>query len=131
MVGQDSMTEIIQGRILVVDDEVSLAEALKELIQFYGYEVDIAYNGSQAKETLSKQQFDLVISDIRMPVMDGIQLLSFIQQNHVETPVILISGFSDCNERMAIEKGACCLVSKPVDIENLISLIKQHSRTPS
>ena len=125
------MSENFEGRILVVDDEVALAETLRDLLMFHGYEVEIATNGIQAQSILDKQQFDLVISDIRMPMMDGMQLLSYINQNHRGTPVILISGFSDYDEKTASEKGARGLVSKPMDVENLIKLVKTNLRPKS
>jgi DNA-binding NtrC family response regulator len=118
-----------EGCILVVDDEVALAETLRDLLIFHGYEVEIAGNGVQAQEKLDQKSFDLVISDIRMPMMDGMQLLQHINQRHRGTPVILISGFSDYDEKTASEKGAQGLVSKPMDVENLIKLVKQNLKS--
>lgn len=115
-----------EGCILVVDDEVALAETLRDLLVFHGYDVDIAGNGIQAQDHLGKRKYDLVISDIRMPVMDGMQLLQHINQHHRGTPVILISGFSDYDEKTASDKGAHGLVSKPMDVESLIKLVKQN-----
>jgi DNA-binding NtrC family response regulator len=125
------MSENIEARILVVDDEVALAETMRDLLMFHGYEVEIAANGVQSQSSLSNQKFDLVISDIRMPMMDGMQLLSFINEHHRGTPVILISGFSDYDEKTASEKGARGLVSKPMDVENLIKLVKNNLRPKS
>lgn len=125
------MVENGEGRILVVDDEVALAETLRDLLVFHGYTVDIAGNGIQARECLDKASFDLVISDIRMPMMDGMQLLQHINQFHRGTPVILISGFSDYDEKTATERGAKGLVSKPMDIESLIKLVKQNLKPKS
>lgn len=119
------------AKILVVDDELALAETLKDLLVFHGYEVEIATNGVLAKDLLDKNKFDLVISDIRMPMMDGMQLLQHINQNHRGVPVILISGFSDYDEKTASEKGARGLVSKPMDIENLIKIVKQNLKLKS
>lgn len=65
------MREDTDARILVVDDELALAETLRDLLLFHGYQVEIATNGIQAQEALKKHTFDLVISDIRMPMMDG------------------------------------------------------------
>ena len=116
------------SRILVVDDEVSLAQTLKDLLVFHGYTVEIASNGIQARDLLSKSSFDLVVSDIRMPMMDGMELLNFINENHRGTPVILISGFSDFDESTVSQKGAKGLVSKPMDVENLVKLVKNNLR---
>jgi DNA-binding NtrC family response regulator len=120
-----------KGRILVVDDEVDLAETLRDLIMLYGYEVEIAANGLEAQSCLNLQRYDLVISDIRMPVMDGIQLLSLIHQQHHGTPVILISGFSDYDEKAAAENGSCGLLSKPIEMADLIELIKKNLKSES
>lgn len=119
------------AKILVVDDELALAETLKDLLVFHGYKVEIATNGALAKDLLDKNNFDLVISDIRMPMMDGMQLLQHINHNHRGVPVILISGFSDYDEKTASEKGARGLVSKPMDVENLIKLVKQNLKPKS
>lgn len=118
-----------QAKILVVDDEVALAETLEDLLVFHGYDVKVADNGMSAKDLLDENTFDLVISDIRMPIMDGMQLLQHINQNHRGTPVILISGFSDFDEKSATEKGATGLVSKPMDVESLIKLVEQNLKS--
>lgn len=119
------------AKILVVDDELVLAETLKDLLIFHGYTVEIATNGVLAQQKLDQSQFDLVISDIRMPMMDGMQLLQHINQNHRGLPVILISGFSDYDEKTATERGARGLISKPMDIENLIKIVKQNLKPKS
>jgi len=123
------MTNNKKARILVVDDEVALAETLEDLLAFHGYEVKIADNGMSAQSLLNENEFDLVISDIRMPIMDGMQLLQHINEKHRGTPVILISGFSDYDEKSATEKGAIGLVSKPMDIESLIKLVEQNLKS--
>lgn len=125
------MTDKKNARILVVDDEVALAETLEDLLVFHGYDVKIANNGMSAQTLLNENEFDLVISDIRMPIMDGMQLLQHINENHRGTPVILISGFSDYDAKAATEKGAKGLVSKPMDIENLIKLVEQNLKSKS
>lgn len=66
-----------------------------------------------------------------MPLMDGMQLLQHINQNHRGLPVILTSGFSDYDEKTASEKGARGLVSKPMDVENLIKIVKQNLKPKS
>lgn len=123
-----SLNNQSSNRILVVDDELSLAETLRDLLVFHGYTVEIAQNGMQAREYLDKTSFDLVVSDIRMPMMDGMQLLNHINQNHRGTPVILISGFSDYDESTVSQKGAKGLVQKPMDVENLIKLVRTNLR---
>lgn len=125
------MSEAKNAKILVVDDEVALAETLEDLLVFHGYDVKIADNGITAQSLLIENKFDLVISDIRMPIMDGMQLLQHINEKHRGTPVILISGFSDYDEKSASEKGAKGLVSKPMDIESLVKLVEQNLKKNS
>lgn len=112
-----------KGKVLVVDDEVALAETLKDMLVFNGYEAEIAHNGVQACEVLKKEKINLVISDIRMPMMDGMQLLKHINDSYKGLPVILISGFSDYSEATASENGAKALVAKPMNVEDLIKMV--------
>jgi len=79
------------SRILIVDDEKSVRETLREMLEYEGYEVVEADSGLQALDLFSQQSFDVVLCDIKMPGMDGMELLEKILQSY-DIPVIMISG---------------------------------------
>lgn len=102
------------GRILVVDDEASLREVLTIMLQREGYEVESAANGAEAQARLQECAFDLVISDIKMPKVSGLQLLNFIREQAPETMVIMITAFSTSEEAVeAMKLGAFDYITKP------------------
>ncbi|MDD5114775.1 MAG: response regulator, partial [Methylobacter sp.] len=73
--------------VLVVEDDLSLCEALCDTLEIHGYRVMSARNGTEALIKLASGQFKLVVSDVQMPVMDGLELLANIQHKHAQTPV--------------------------------------------
>ncbi len=83
----------MEGRILVVDDEPIVVKSCERILTPEGYTVDIALNGREAIEKLGKDGFDLVITDIKMPDMDGIELLRWIKNSKPETGVVIITGY--------------------------------------
>ncbi|MBL7714867.1 MAG: response regulator [Bdellovibrionales bacterium] len=113
------------SRILVVDDDDAFRPALQGSLQGLGHEVLTAANGKKALEVLEKNTFDLVISDIRMPEMDGIALTQHVRSAY-NTPVILITGFSEILETFdAHELGAEEFLPKPFHREDLIRAINR------
>ena len=85
------------NRILLVDDDEIFRKALQKNLENLGFEVNPAQNGKEAVEVLQRTTFDLVISDIRMPEMDGIELTKYIKAN-LKLPIILITGFAEILE---------------------------------
>ncbi len=103
-------------RILVVDDEKEIREMLSRHFRFLGYDVEIAGNGKEALEMMEKIRCDIVISDIRMPVMDGVELLRQIQSEHPMTHVLMITGYVTLeNVLSCIRHGAKTCVFKPLE----------------
>ena len=110
--------------ILVVDDEQSMRDFLKILLIKEGYRVSTAENGNQALSLLSSQPFDLVISDIRMPGMGGLELLESIREDHGDLPVIMITAFASPNDAVqAMKNGAFDYISKPFNVDEIKSVI--------
>jgi len=102
--------------ILIVEDDAALCEALCETLKLEGYVVSHAANGTEALLKLSKASFKLVISDVQMPVMDGIQLLSHINENYREIPVLLMTAYGTVPKAVeAIQSGAVDYLVKPFD----------------
>lgn len=119
--GNASRMQLKDASILVVDDEPMLREIFAEWFAGIAGTVCAAENGAKALEMLDQNKIDLVITDIRMPVLDGIGLLRRIKASGLHTPeVILISGFADVDVRQASELGAGALLSKPVEHSDLI-----------
>ena len=112
-------------RILVVDDEESMREFLSIMLYREGYAVDAAADGAQAVERLKEHSYDLVISDIKMPRMTGLQLLSYIMERTPETVVIMITAFSTTDEAVeAMKHGAYDYITKPFKNEEIRLIVK-------
>jgi len=112
-------------RILVVDDEESMREFLSIMLYREGYAVDAAADGLQAVERLKEYSYDLVITDIKMPRMTGLQLLSYILERAPETVVIMITAFSTTEEAVdAMKQGAYDYITKPFKNEEIRLIVK-------
>lgn len=111
--------------ILVVDDERSMRDFLKILLQKEGYAVVIAHNGENALECLTNQEFDLIISDIRMPGMGGLELLGAVKEQNPDLPVIMITAFASPDDAVqAMKNGAFDYISKPFNVDEIKSVIE-------
>ena len=111
--------------ILVVDDELSMREFLKILLEKEGYEVSTAPEATGAIDLIQNQNFDLVISDIKMPGMGGLSLLEKIKEINSTLPVIMITAFaSPENAVIAMKSGAFDYITKPFKVDEIIKIIK-------
>src|ERR1700741_1696376 len=118
--------ELKQSSILIVDDEPFLREIMGGWLARVAGQVFSAGNGVQALEVLADNKIDLILSDIRMPVMDGLTLLKKIKETRVQTPeVIFLSGFSDVPLREAYDMGAEAILEKPISREELLDIAKR------
>ncbi len=107
------------GRVLVVDDEPELRRVLRRSLSRGGYEVMEAANGSAALQLTRQERFDVVICDVRMPVMNGLELLARLVEEEPHLPVVLISGSTECNRPSAIDRGAFEFLAKPISLTHL------------
>jgi DNA-binding NtrC family response regulator len=115
--------------ILVVDDDADIREAIENLLARQGHEVTTAENGVAALHALGPTQFDLVITDIKMPEMGGFDLLQEVRGISRNTPVILMTGFPSHQGILdSISEGAFAYVEKPFDTDYLASLVTQALR---
>jgi two-component system response regulator CpxR len=112
--------------ILIVEDEPLLRDAIAEILKFSGFNVFTAENGKAALEVLAHHSVDLVLSDIKMPVMNGVELLKNIKRLYSNPKVMFFSAFSDLTYQDAIEMGACDLLPKPVRLEILVEKIRSQ-----
>ncbi len=115
----------MSSRILVVDDEEILRYVLISSLKEEGYEVDGAEDGEQAIEIIRSRPYDLVLLDIKMPVVDGIGVLKFVKEHHPETEVIMLTAFSDVNVAVECMKlGSSEFLTKPVESDALSARVR-------
>ena len=114
------------SRILVVDDEESIREFFQIMLKREGYEVVTASNGREGFEFLKKNPVDLIISDIQMPEMSGLELLSKVKELDPETVMVMITAFGSTEIAVeAMKRGAYDYVQKPFKIDEVKIVIKQ------
>jgi len=114
-----------QLQILVVEDEPDLREILVMVFEQEGSQVFSAKDGSEALKIMQTENPDFVLSDVRMPKVDGIQFLETIRKRHPsQPPIFLATGFADIDEPQALRKGAVSLIAKPFNINDLFALIE-------
>jgi DNA-binding NtrC family response regulator len=113
-------------QILLIDDERAIRRALREILEFENCQVQEAESGVQALQLLEQSSFDLIFSDIKMPHMDGIELLEQIKKKNLETPVVMISGHGNVDTAVgAIKLGAFDFIEKPLDLNRILVLLRQ------
>ena len=112
------------AKVLVVDDEVDLADMYARILGEFGYVVVTARNGEQALERLREQDFDAIVSDINMPGMDGLRLLRCVRERDLDVPVLLVTGKPALESAVqAVEFGALKYITKPIDMEGLLTAV--------
>ena len=111
--------------ILIIDDEKSIRKTLTEILSFEGYKIDEAADGEEGLKKFREKNFDIVLCDIKMPKLDGIEFLERARQINNEVPVIIISGHGNIETAVeAVKKGAYDYVSKPPDLNRLLITIR-------
>lgn len=114
----------MSSKILVVDDDTAFCVMLKTFLQKKGFDVTNAFNGAQAMEALSENTFSVVLTDIRLPDSDGIQLLRFIREKGISASVILMTGYIDIKAAVnAMKLGAFDYVGKPINPDEILHII--------
>ncbi|MEI8085041.1 MAG: sigma-54 dependent transcriptional regulator [Paludibacter sp.] len=113
------------AKILVIDDERSIRNTLKDILEFEKHQVTLAENGKQALEVAHNGVFDLIFSDIKMPEIDGVELLSLLVEKGVEAPIVMISGHGNIETAVeCIKKGAFDFIEKPIDLNRLLITVR-------
>ncbi len=112
------------ARILIIDDERAIRNALREILEYENYQVDDAEDGPSGIEFVGKESYDVILCDIKMPKMDGIEVLENIQKT-TDAPVVMISGHGTIETAVeAIRKGAYDFISKPLDLNRLLITLR-------
>jgi DNA-binding NtrC family response regulator len=107
-------------RILVVDDQESMRTLLRDMLEVIGHEVTLAEGGEQALSVLKETRFDLVLSDLNMPGMDGATLLKAVKSTYNDTPVVIITGYGTFHtEKRVMKEGADGYISKPCTLAKI------------
>lgn len=118
--------------ILIVDDEIDLRLTLKEAFEYFGWVVDEAENGQTAFHKILANRYDSILSDIKMPITNGIDFLKLLTPDFKNrTPIFMISAYSDYNERTILDLGARKLLAKPMSIMDLFGEIDAHQKKVS
>lgn len=112
-------------RILVVDDERAIRNSLKEILGDEGYDVDVAEDGALAIQMVEKEKYNIIFCDIKMPNMDGMEVLDKLNEMGVEAAIVMISGHGDIETAVeCIKKGAFDFIQKPLDLNRILITIK-------
>ena len=119
-------------KILIIDDERSIRNSLKEILADEGYDVDVAENGAQGCAMVDKEKYSVIFCDIKMPEMDGMEVLDRLGQMGVDSAVIMISGHGDIDTAVeCIKRGAFDFIQKPLDLNRILITIKNATEKVS
>ncbi len=113
------------AKILLIDDEKSIRRSIKEILEFEKYTVDVAEDGLMGLEMALKGQYDVILSDIKMPKLDGIELLNKLMLNEINATLIMMSGHGCIETALdCVKKGAFDYLAKPIDLNRLLVSIR-------
>ena len=112
-------------KILIIDDEKSIRLALKDILDNEGYQVDLAEDGKSGLQKAMEGKYDVIFCDIKMPGMDGMEVLEKMVAEGVESAIVMISGHGDIETAVkCIKEGAYDFVSKPLDLNRILITVK-------
>jgi len=119
-------TEVGLGKhVLIVDDEAMQRDSLREMVSLYGYTVQTACNGTEALETLSKASFDVLLLDLNMPGLSGLDVIDYIATHNVGCKIVVVSGDASFESaKAALQKGAYDFLKKPYAPVELLNTMK-------
>src|SRR5215468_10841857 len=113
-------------RILIVDDDPGQRSLLDSFLRSQGFETRVASSGEQALELLRAEEFGMMISDVRMPGLSGLETLRRARQERVVLPVLLVTAYADIREAVgAMRDGALNYLAKPIDLDELLATVRQ------
>jgi two-component system nitrogen regulation response regulator NtrX len=122
---KDHTKIIYMPKILVIDDERSIRSTLQEILEYEKHEVSLASSGPEGLEIFNADKFDIVLCDIKMPEMDGMEVLDKLMESSSDVPVVMISGHGNIDTAVAaIKKGAYDFIEKPLDLNRLLITVR-------
>ena len=111
--------------ILIIDDEKAIRKALTEILSSEGYKIEEAADGEEGLKKFKERSYDVVLCDIKMPKLDGIEFLQKARESNPDVPVIMISGHGNIETAVdAVKKGAFDYISKPPDLNRMLITIR-------
>ena len=112
-------------KVLVIDDEKSIRKTLREILEYENFKVDEAVDGAEGVSLAEKENYDIILCDIKMPKVDGIEALDRIQKSKPDTPIVMISGHGTIDTAVeSVKKGAFDFIAKPLDLNRLLVTIR-------
>lgn len=121
-----------QPTILIVEDEQKLSRVLQLELEYENYKTEIADNGNDALKMISEKEWDLVLLDIMLPGLSGVEVLRRVRRNDERTPIILLTARDEVHDKVTgLDQGANDYVTKPFQIEELLARIRVHLRQGS
>ena len=119
-------------KVLIIDDERAIRNSLGEILTDEGYEVDTAEDGASGLQQVEKEKYDVIFCDIKMPGMDGVEVLGKLTEMGLDSAVVMISGHADIETAVeCIKMGAFDFVQKPLDLNRILITIKNASERVS
>src|SRR5919206_2634056 len=116
-------------RVLVVDDETAIREAIRMTLEYEGYRIDEARSGQEAIDKATKVPYDAILLDIKMPVLDGIEVLENLKDQKINSPVVMVSGHGDVHTAVECTKrGAFDFLEKPLNRDKLLLTVRNAVR---
>ncbi|MFB3888252.1 MAG: response regulator [Candidatus Bathyarchaeia archaeon] len=116
-----------QARILVIDDDENILKVISAILKDNGYDVDTASTGAEAVEKSQTQHFDLMLIDIRLPDMDGTEILTRVKDTTPKIRKVMVTGYPTLqNAVAAVNKGADAYVMKPFDVEKMLATVAKQ-----
>lgn len=113
------------AKVLIIDDDRAIRNTLKDILTYEGNETVLAQDGIEGIELIKNNKFDLILSDIKMPKMDGMEVLDQVIAMGIDTPIVMISGHGTLETAVeAIKKGAYDFIEKPLDLNRLLVVLK-------
>ena len=114
-------------RIIIVDDDENIRKTMQTILEDEGYVVDLAATGNEAIEMTQETAYNIALLDIRLPDMEGVELLKLIKDNVPRTRKIMVTGYPSMqNAISALNKNADAYLVKPVDVEKLLNMVKEQ-----
>ena len=119
-------------KVLVVDDDKVLQSNVRQALEFHHFKVDVADNGKEAVNAVYREKYDLVVMDVNMPEMDGLEALVEIKKHDSSIIVLILTAYSNVSDAVkAVKEGAFNYLEKPITSDNLVALIKRALKARS
>lgn len=114
-------------RILVVDDEAIIRHLLTDVLKDYGHQVVAVENGKEAVEQAKESDFDLVFSDVHMPILNGLETIKIIRKLDKKISIVMMDSFPDLLSELAQEEGAITCIHKPFELKEIREILERLS----